>query len=292
MRDGSRSASPTARTARRSRRRARRSASARSQIASASAVIFSRGTCASTRPRRTPFNASSRSAASGFAVRRAADRERIRGIGAGNGGEQQRRVRHRARERTVGVEIRPGRDDAGARHEPERRLHADDAGADGRNPVGAAVVCAERGERHAAGDRDRRSGAGPAGRASAGGIVRDCAPARCGCSCPHRGRRSRLRPSCRARSRQRRAAATLRSRRAAPVPGTASPTRRSTRWSAARSCRRSPWRTRARRRAARASCDCAGGHQRPSRRRSPSPTGRRWRAMPCRRCGSARARGR
>ena len=44
---------------------ARRSASARSQIVSASAVIFSRGTCASTSPRRTPFSASSRSAASG-----------------------------------------------------------------------------------------------------------------------------------------------------------------------------------------------------------------------------------
>ena len=61
---------------------------------------------------------------------------------------------------------------AGARHEPERRLHSHDAGELRRNAVRAAVVGAERGERHAARDGDRRAGARAAGRAVSGAVVR------------------------------------------------------------------------------------------------------------------------
>ena len=111
--------------------------------------------------------------ASGARVQR---RRRARGgsdaSGAGDRVEQQRSIGDRARERTVRVEVRPRRNHAGARHEAERRLHPDDAGELRRNAIRSAVVGAERGERHAARDGDRRAGARSARRLRARRVVR------------------------------------------------------------------------------------------------------------------------
>jgi hypothetical protein len=71
----------------------------------------------------------------------------------------------------VGVEVGPRRDHAGARHQPEGRLHPHNAGELRRDAVGPTVVGAERREGHPVRDGDRRARAGPAGRTGAGGIV-------------------------------------------------------------------------------------------------------------------------
>src|SRR6267154_4762620 len=76
------------------------------------------------------------------------------------------------RERTVGVEIRPGRNNSGAGHESERRLHPDDAAELRRNSVRASIVGAQRGKRNSARDRHRGAGARAARRLHARGIVR------------------------------------------------------------------------------------------------------------------------
>ena len=87
------------------------------------------------------------------------ERESIGRIRSGDGIEQQRRIGDVSSERAVGVEVRPRRNHSRARHQPERRLHPDDSAELRRDSVGAAIVCAERGERDSAGDRDSRAGA-------------------------------------------------------------------------------------------------------------------------------------
>ncbi len=106
------------------------------------------------------------------AVPLAGERQRVRPVRPRDRGEEQCRIRDRARERPVGIEVGPGRDHPGAGDEAEGRLHPDDSGELRRDAVGAAVVGAESREGHSGRDRDRRAGAGSSRCPGAGRIVR------------------------------------------------------------------------------------------------------------------------
>ena len=127
----------------------------------------------STSPSRTPASASSRSVDERRAVPRVRERERI-----GRGRRPRSRRAAAPRRPTVRasgpcvsryghVGMTPVRGTS-----PNVGFIADDAGELRRNAVGAAVVGAERGERHPARDGDRRAGARAARRARAGRVVR------------------------------------------------------------------------------------------------------------------------
>ena len=195
---------------------ARRSLTARSHAESASAVIWARGRCASTRPSRAPASASSREPVQRRGVERTREGEGIGGIRSRDRGQEQRRVGHVPGQRAVGVEIGPGGDHPGPGHQPEGRLHPDHAGALGRNPVGPAVVGAERGEGHPVGHGHRGARAGPARRPGAGRVVRVLDLAGLAAGPDSRDRRSRPPPSCLTPRRRPRAAEPPRARRGAP----------------------------------------------------------------------------
>jgi hypothetical protein len=95
-------------------------------------------------------------------------RRRIAGIGAGDAVEQQRRVRHGARDRTDVVERCRQREHAVARHAPPGGFQADGAAPRGRQPDRRRRVGAERRAREAGRGRDGR----PAGRAARRAIAR------------------------------------------------------------------------------------------------------------------------
>ena len=70
------------------------------------------------------------------------------------------------------VEVRPCGNHTGPRDEPKGRFHPHHPGELGRDAIGAAIIGAERRERHAGCDGDRRTGARATGGARTGRVVR------------------------------------------------------------------------------------------------------------------------
>ena len=103
---------------------------------------------------------------------RCRERQAIRSIRTCDRVEQEGRVGHGARERSMRVEIRPGGDHSRARHQSECRLHPDDAAELRRDAIGTAVVRTKCGEGDATRDRNGRARARPTGRSCSGWIVR------------------------------------------------------------------------------------------------------------------------